>query len=95
MRRYVKRRRRNVSPVVSELVTLSELAEMGDGEVAYIKRMTNDQARALFPAVENMPKRGDVFSLHAADGTTLALTDSREAAHGHAIGDDLVINPVH
>ena len=41
------------------------------------------------------PKGINLFSLHAADGTPLALTDTRQAAVGHAIDDDLEIASVH
>ena len=33
--------------------------------------------------------------LHAADGTPLVLTDSRQAAIGHAMGDELEIASIH
>ena len=76
-------------------MSMSELAKLGGGKVAYIKVMTHDEAKELFPAVENLPEGIDLFSLHAADGTALILTDSRQAAVGHALGDDLEIASVH
>ena len=36
-----------------------------------------------------------VFTLHAADGTPIALTDSKQAAIGHAMGDKLEIASLH
>jgi hypothetical protein len=91
-----KNRRSTPKPALpAPLMSLSELAQLGDGKVAYIKVMTHDQAKALFPAVENLPEGIDLFSLHAADGTPLILTDSRQAAVGHAIGDELEIAAVH
>lgn len=77
------------------LMSMSELAKLGGGKVAYIKVMTHDEAKELFPAVENLPTGIDLFSLHAADGTPLILTDSRQAAVGHAMGDELEIASVH
>jgi hypothetical protein len=77
------------------LMSMSELAKLGGGKVAYIKVMTHDEARELFPAVEDLPEGIDLFSLHAADGTPLILTDSRQAAVGHALGDELEIASVH
>ena len=76
-------------------MSMSELAKLGGGKVAYIKVMSHDEARELFPAVEDLPEGIDLFSLHAADGTPLILTDSRQAAIGHAIGDELQIASVH
>jgi hypothetical protein len=76
-------------------MSISELAQLGDGKIAYIKVMTHDEAQELFPAVENLPEGMDLYSLHAADGTPLILTDSRQAAVGHALGDELEIASVH
>ena len=74
---------------------LSELAKLGGGKVAYIKMMTSDEAKEMFPAIEGLPAGINLFALHAADGTPLALTDSRQAAVGHALGDELEIASVH
>jgi hypothetical protein len=77
------------------LMSMSDLAKLGGGKVAYIKMMTHDEAKELFPAVDGLPTGIDLFSLHAADGTPLVLTDSRQAAVGHAMGDELEIAAVH
>lgn len=79
------------SPLMSEL----ELARLGGGEVAYIKTLTSDEAHLLFPQVEGLPKGMLLFSLHAADGTPIALTDTLAAAVGHAAEDELSIAPLH
>jgi hypothetical protein len=76
-------------------MSMAELAKLGGGKVAYIKTMTHDEAKELFPAVEGLPTGIDLFSLHAADGTPLVLTDSRQSAIGHALGDELEIASVH
>jgi hypothetical protein len=72
-----------------------ELANLGDGQVAYIKEMTADEAGRMFPAIQGIPKGIALFALHAANGTPLALTDSRQAALAQAIEDDLVIASIH
>ncbi len=76
-------------------MSMSDLAKLGGGKVAYIKMMTHDEAKELFPAVDGLPTGIDLFALHAADGTPLVLTDSRQAAVGHAMGDELEIASVH
>jgi len=96
MEQRTKRSRRkrsgaDVSPVISQI----ELARLGGGQIAYIKEMTSEEARRMFPAVEGLPNGIDLFALHAADGTPIALTDSRQAAVSHAIGDELEIASVH
>jgi hypothetical protein len=80
---------------VPPIMSMSELAQLGGGKVAYIKVMTTDQAKQMFPAVEGIPAGIDLFALHAADGTPLALTDCRQAALGHAMGDELEIASLH
>ncbi|MBS0239360.1 DUF1150 domain-containing protein [Hyphomicrobium sp. 2TAF46] len=80
-----------VVPVMSEL----ELARLGGGEVAYIKTLTSDEAIEMFPQIEGLPKGIPLFSLHAADGTPIALTDTLQAAIGHAQEDELSIAPLH
>lgn len=77
------------------LLSQRELARLGGGEVAYIKSMTTDEAMKLYPAIKGLPRGICVFALHAADGTPIALTDSRQAAIGHAIGDKLAIASLH
>jgi hypothetical protein len=80
-----------IAPVMSEL----ELARLGGGEVAYIKTLTSDEAIEMFPQIEGLPKGIPLFSLHAADGTPIALTDTLQAAIGHAQEDELSIAPLH
>lgn len=81
----------DTAPLMSEL----ELARLGGGEVAYIKILTADDASRMFPMVEGLPRGINLFSLHAADGTPIALTDTLQAAIGHAQEGDLAIAAVH
>lgn len=80
-----------LAPVMSEL----EFAHLGGGEVAYIKSLSSDEAHRMFPTIEGLPKGIPLFSLHAADGTPIALTDTLQAAIGHAEEDELAIAPLH
>jgi hypothetical protein len=88
-------RRKSEPMPVPPVMSMSELAQLGGGKVAYIKIMTPDEAKEMFPAIEGLPTGINLFALHAADGTPLALTDSRQAAVGHAMGDELEIAGVH
>jgi hypothetical protein len=78
-------------PVMSEI----ELARLGGGEVAYIKVLSVEEARQMFPAIEGLPAGVRLFALHGADGTPIALTDSRQAALSHAMDGELAIASVH
>lgn len=72
-----------------------ELAALGGGRVAYIKQLSSEEAVKLYPAASEIPPGVRLFALHAADGSPIALTDTRQAAVGHAMGDELEIASVH
>ncbi len=76
-------------------MTEVELARLGGGEIAYIKTLSSADAKRMFPMIEGLPKGINLFSLHAADGTPIALTDTLQAAIGHAEEGDLAIAAVH
>ena len=77
------------------VLSTSELALLGDGEVAYIKQLDHDIAKKLFPALSGTLKGIDLYAVLGADGTPLVLTDSRHAAIASAIENDLVPLSVH
>lgn len=77
--------------VISEF----ELAKLGGGEIAYIKILSSDEAGKMFPGIGGIPAGIKLFALHAADGTPLALTDTRHAALAHANEDELAVASVH
>jgi hypothetical protein len=73
------------------------LAQLGDGHIAYVKAVRFEDFRKMFPQAE-MPEleAGRVlFALHAADGTPIMLTDSREAAVANAWSQELETVSVH
>jgi len=76
-------------------MSAKDLANLGGGKVAYIKVLTTDEAKVMFPAVEGIPAGIRLYALNAADGTPIALTDSHQAAVGHAMGDELEIASLH
>jgi hypothetical protein len=73
------------------------LAHMGDGQIAYVKTIRSEDVRALFPQVQDMDIEPGLklFALHAADGTPIMLTDSREAAIANAVSQKLEMVSVH
>ena len=76
-------------------MSLKELALLGDGEVAYIKQVDTDAAERLFPTLDEALDGIDLFAVLSADGTPIALADSRNAAIANAIENDLVPVSVH
>ena len=88
-------RRRSSKKMAAPIVSEIDLARLGDGVVAYIRTMTSEEAQERFPSIDNLPRGLTLYALHAADGTPIALTDTRQAAMSHALGDDLEIATVH
>jgi hypothetical protein len=73
------------------------LAHLGGGRIAYVKTIRYEDVRALFPQAQ-MPQIAPgqkLFALHAADGTPIMLTDSREAAIANAWSQELETVSVH
>ena len=71
------------------------LAQLGDGEIAYVKTIRSEDVHALFPQVPEIEAGLQLFALHAADGTPIMLTDSREAAIANAWSQELETVSVH
>ena len=78
-------------------ITPEALAHLGDGRIAYVKAIRSEDVAALFPQMQ-VPKLAPgvkLFALHAADGTPILVTDSREAAIANAMTHELETVSVH
>ena len=71
------------------------LAHLGDGEIAYVKPILSDQVAELYPNAPKIAPGTQLFALHAADGTPIMLTDTREAAVANAWSHELETVSVH
>jgi hypothetical protein len=89
------RRRKSAADKIAPIISEVELARRGGGQVAYIRELSSDEARRMFPSVQGLPSGINLFALHGADGTPIALTDSLQAALGHAIDGELEVASVH
>lgn len=76
-------------------MSTSDFANLGDGQVAYIKHLKAGEAEQLFPTVEGIPKGIDLYAVVSADGTPLSLADSRSSAIADALSNDLEPVSVH
>jgi hypothetical protein len=76
-------------------MTEEALAHLGDGEIAYVKTIRSEDVPALFPQAPEIAPGMKLFALHAADGTPIMLTDSREAAVANAWQQELETVSVH
>jgi hypothetical protein len=76
-------------------LTPEALAHLGDGQIAYVKAIRSEDVHALFPQAPEIAPGLKLFALHAADGTPIMITDSREAAIANALSHELETVSVH
>ena len=77
------------------VITREALASLGDGRIAYVKAVRSEDVQTLFPQAPQIAPGLQLFALHAADGTPIMLTDSREAALANAWSQELETLSVH
>ena len=68
---------------------------LGGGNVAYVKPIRSEVVHNLYPQAPEMQPGLKLFALHAADGTPILVTDSREAAIANAMTHELETVSVH
>lgn len=78
-------------PVISQ----QALAELGGGQIAYLKPLNGNEARDLFPEAPQLSPDHKLWALLSADGTPIMLSDSREAVIANAHQNDLHMVTVH
>ena len=76
-------------------VSTETLATLGEGHIAYVKQIRSEDVPGLFPQAPKIAPGVTLFALHAADGTPIMLTDSREAAIANAWSNELETVSVH
>lgn len=80
---------------LDHLPDTAELAELGEGEVAYVKPMSSDEVRRLFPQARDLAPGLDLFALLSASGEPILVADSRDAAVANAWAHDLETVSLH
>ena len=77
------------------VMTPQAFAILGGGKIAYVKSIRSEDVHSLYPEAPEMQPGLALFALHAADGTPIMVTDSREAAVANALSHELVTVSVH
>jgi len=70
-------------------------AILGGGKIAYVKPIRSEDVHKLYPEAPELQPGLHLFALHAADGTPILVTDSREAAVANALTHELETVSVH
>ncbi len=85
----------NITEPNHAVMTPQAFAILGGGKIAYVKSIRSEDVHTLYPEAPEMQPGLQLFALHAADGTPILVTDSREAAVANAATHELVTVSVH
>ena len=77
------------------IMTNEQLANLGGGRVAYLRAMRSEEVNRLFPAAPALQPGLQLFALLGADGSPIAVTNSRDAAVANAMQQELEMMSVH
>ena len=70
-------------------------AELGGGQIAYLRPVRSEEVHVLFPQAPEMQPGLSLWALLSAAGQPMMLTDSRAAAIASAHENDLETVSVH
>ena len=85
----------NYKQMPAPMMSAEALASLGGGRIAYVKTVKSEDVREQFPDVPELAPGTLLYALHAADGTPIMLTDSRETAVANAWSHELETVSVH
>src|SRR5438105_13003538 len=77
------------------MISPEALALLGGGKIAYVKAIRSEDVPSMFPQAPQLQPGMRLFALHAADGTPIMLTASRQAALATACSQELESGSVH
>ena len=78
-----------MNDMTNPVITQDALAHLGDGRLAYVKPIRSEDVASMFPQAPQIAPGLTLFALHAADGTPIMLTDTRESALASAWSNEL------
>ena len=76
-------------------LTPEQFASLGDGAVAYIRRMRSEDVSRFYPQAPQIAPGLTIFALVGADGAPILLSDTVEGAVGNARENDLHMVSLH
>ena len=83
------------SETVMPILTQDQLAQLGEGLIAYVKPIRSDDVGTMFPEIPEVQPGLQLFALLGANGRPLILTDSRDAAVANAMQNELHMVSLH
>ena len=76
-------------------VTEAQLAHLGEGQVAYLRKVSSDDLRGRFPGLTDIAPGLEVWALFAANGQPILLSDARDRALAGALENELIPVSIH
>jgi len=76
-------------------LTENELVSLGSGEVAYVRKIRQEDVSRCFPEAPEIDPATDLWALFGADGTPILLTDNRSSTFYKAAEDELKTVSLH
>lgn len=76
-------------------LTPAEFAHLGEGVVAYLRKVSSDELRGRFPGLPELDSGLELWALFAANGQPILLTDARDSALAGALENDLTPVSIH
>lgn len=83
------------SAVHKNIITAGELAHLGEGSVAYLRKVRSDDLRGRFPGMAEIAPGLELWALFAATGEPILLSDARDRALAGAMENDLTTVAIH
>jgi len=78
-----------------QIMTSGELAHLGEGSVAYVRKVSSDDLRGRFPGLSEITPGLELWALFGANGEPILLSDARDRALAGAMENDLVTVALH
>jgi hypothetical protein len=83
------------TPTEKQVMPPANFAVLGGGKIAYVRSLTSEDAKNLFPGLPPVAPGLQLWALLGADGTPIMLADSREAVVMNARENDLETVSIH
>ncbi|CAH2395689.1 DUF1150 family protein [Mesorhizobium ventifaucium] len=77
------------------IMTSGEFAHLGEGSVAYLRKISSDDLRGRFPGLGEIAPGLELWALFAANGQPILLSDARDRALAGALENDLTPVSIH
>lgn len=77
------------------LMSVDQLALLGEGHVAYVRQMRSEDVHSLFPDAPVMEPGYQIWALLSAAGAPIVLADTPHAVLANAMEQNLVTVSVH